>query len=105
MKTCNRCDRTIPDDENVCPGCQSYYYQWKKDVKVCDCCGNSPVIDIEGYEVWWWLRNYNDEEVFSGYFCPDCFNKVRTDGFKGPMNPIEYQETKAMLLERRKVTV
>lgn len=48
----------------------------------CDCCDD---VDVEGQ--WWNLNNYYG---ISGYFCPNCYDKVRHDSQKQPINPDQY---------------
>lgn len=36
---------------------------------------------------WWNLSNYFG---FTGFFCPDCHDKISHDGYDNPKNPKDY---------------
>jgi hypothetical protein len=58
--------------------------------KICKPCG---VSDTKRKGQWWSLNNYYG---FSGWFCPDCYDKVSHRNGE-PENPAEYV---TMLLKR-----
>lgn len=59
----------------------------------CACCNK--VDDRSG----WWLTDYHG---ISGYYCPDCYNKVAHDSYGNPTNPTEYM---FVLLKQRAYNV
>lgn len=55
----------------------------KYDPQPCSCCDN---VKVEGQ--WWSLREYFG---ITGYFCPNCMDKVQHDPRKNPINPDQYR--------------
>lgn len=61
-----------------------------------DSCTTCELDRAQSYGQWWHLRHYYG---FSGYFCPDCHDKISHDSYGNPVNPLEYT---LMLLKHNK---
>lgn len=66
------------------------YVTKRFDPAPCTCCG---IVEAEGQ--WWMLNNYFG---VSGYFCPECMNKVQHDSYQRPINP---EQHKAVLVQQQ----
>ena len=51
----------------------------------CAGCGNARIEPSK--RQWWWCNKYFG---FTGFFCPDCYDKISHDSYKNPNNPAEY---------------